>query len=302
VKLKEIGEFGLIERIAESIDADKTVIQGIGDDAAVIKSGKRYLLFSSDMLVEGAHFTRKKATPFQVGHKALGSALSDIAAMGGTGRYALISLGLPAGLEAGFVHSLYSGMRSVADRFGVSIVGGDTVSSGKIVIDVAVIGEAGGREITYRSGARRGDVILVTGRLGGSIERRHLTFTPRLREARFLVKHFRINSMIDISDGFSSDMSHICTASGVGAKVYESLLPVSKGAGSLNRALDDGEDFELLFTVPAKVSGKLIPAFRRGFGTPLNAVGEIVGRSEGIKLVDREGRMRPLKPGGFRHF
>lgn len=302
-KVKRPHEAGFIERVSERIKVDNSVIRGIGDDAAVIKWKKgKLLLFTSDMIIEGVHFDLKRSSPFRIGWKALGINISDIAAMGGLPRYATISLGLPRDLNLRFLDGIYSGIRSMAKKFNVNITGGDSNSSKRLIIDIAVIGEVNKDELTLRSGARLGDVIMVTGKLGGSIKGKHLSFIPRIREAQFLVKNFKINSMIDISDGLSTDLAHICRKSLTGARIYESLIPLSKEANSIKAALSDGEDFELLFTVSKKVFKNLTKKFKRGFKIPITAVGEVTDRSAGIKIINRYGKVSPLKEEGFRHF
>lgn len=301
--LKDLGEVGLIERIARGVRVDSSVIKGIGDDAAVIKwRPKHFGLFASDMLVEGVHFDAKKASFFEIGRKALGVNLSDIAAMGGLPRYAVVSLGLPGTLSVKVVDGIYAGIRSLAREYNVNIIGGDTNSSKKIIIDIAIIGEVKKDELVLRSGARIGDAIVVTGSLGGSIKGRHLTFTPRIKESQFLVRNFKIHSMIDISDGLSSDLVRICRSSRVGAKVYESLMPLAKGINLIKDALKDGEDFELLFTVSRRDSNVLIRKFKKKFKMPISVIGEITKKSAGIKIVDRYGRASDLKERGFGHF
>lgn len=302
MKLRDLGESGFIRRISKSARTDGSVVRGIGDDAAVIERPRgRYLLFASDMITEGVHF-KKSDPPYAIGAKALGVNISDVAAMGGEPKYATVSIGLPGGLDAAFADAIYAGIRNMAKRFKVNIVGGDTVSSGKIVIDIAIIGEAGKKGLTLRSGAEPGDIIAVTGLLGGSIKGRHLNFTPRVREALFLTRNFGINAMIDISDGLSDDLAKLCEASRAGARVYESLIPFSKNRSSLKGALNDGEDFELLFTAPAKNYNSLLRSFKRRFRTPLTAIGEIRSKRDGIKIINRSGKAAALKLSGFKHF
>ena len=185
-KLQDIGEFGLIKRIADKEKiSDKDVVVGIGDDTAVLKYKKNlYLLLTTDMLVEDVHFNQK-ATPFQIGWKALAVNISDIAAMGGIPKYGLVSLGLKKNTSLKFVDELYRGIKTIAKRFDVQIVGGDTVSSSKLVINIALTGEVEKKYLTLRKGAKIGDKIYVTGRLGGSIIGKHLSFIPRVKEARY---------------------------------------------------------------------------------------------------------------------
>ncbi|MFH1848061.1 MAG: thiamine-phosphate kinase, partial [Candidatus Omnitrophota bacterium] len=258
MKIKKIGEFGLIGRMAARIKTDASVLRGIGDDAAVVRWTKdKHLLFTSDMLVEGRHF-KKSAPPYDVGRKALACGISDIAAMGGIPKWALVSCCLSEKTGLRYADGLFSGIKKMADSFGVNIIGGDTVSSDRVVIDIALAGEVKKKNLTLRSAAREGDFIFVTGSLGGSISGRHLHFTPRLKEAQALIRHFKINSMIDISDGLSSDLLHITGASNAGAVIYEDLIPRSKGVRSVSAALNDGEDFELLFTISKDEGARLL--------------------------------------------
>lgn len=298
-----LGEIGLIKRITKSVRLDRSVVKGIGDDAAVIKWTRgRYLLFTCDMLVEDVHFRRKAATPFQIGWKALGRNLSDIAAMGGVGRYALVSAGLDPRSPVSFADGIWKGLSAMARRFNVNLVGGDTVRSEKIVIDVSLIGEVEKNNLVLRSGARKGDLILVTGSLGGSIRGRHLAFVPRVAEARRLVRNFRINSMIDISDGLALDLRRILDASRVGARIHEALVPLSKAAGPFKKALTDGEDFELLFTMCAKEAKRLIGSGFAGRGTALTVIGDVTGKGEGFVLIRKDGKKERLEPKGYVHF
>jgi len=297
MKLKKLGETGLIERLAK-------YVKGIGDDCAVIRiSKKRYLLITIDMLLEDVDFKLKEATPYQIGWKSLACGLSDIASMGGAAKYAVVSLGLPGKLSVEFVDGLYRGIKALAKRFDVEIVGGDTNASKKLVIDVAVLGFIQPDRLTLRSGAKPGDIICVTGVLGGSYKsKRHLTFVPRLNEARSLVKNFRITSMIDISDGLSTDLNHIAKESGVGACVYEELIPLSKDAKNVSAALNEGEDFELLFTMPLREAHRLARKGLGSNGVKITQIGEILDKKIGVKIIRPDGRVKDLKSKGFSHF
>ena len=297
MKLKKLGETGLIERLAK-------YVKGIGDDCAVIRiSKKRYLLITIDMLLEDVDFKLKEATPYQIGWKSLACGLSDIASMGGAAKYAVVSLGLPGKLSVEFVDGLYRGIKALAKRFDVEIVGGDTNASKKLVIDVAVLGFIQPDRLTLRSGAKPGDIICVTGVLGGSYKsKRHLTFVPRLNEARSLVKNFRITSMIDISDGLSTDLNHIAKESGVGACVYEELIPLSKDAKNVSAALNEGEDFELLFTMPLREARRLARKGPGSNGVKITQIGEILDKKIGVKIITSDGRVKDLKSKGFSHF
>lgn len=304
MRLSALGETGLIERLAKNFKAGRNVIKGIGDDCAVIRiSKKKFLLATIDMLLEDIDFRLKEARPYQVGWKSLACGLSDIAAMGGIAKYAVISLGLPRKISVGFIDEVYRGIKALAKRFDVEIVGGDTNSSGKLVIDVAVLGFVEPERLTLRSGARHGDIICVTGSLGGSYKsKRHLTFTPRLKEARCLVNNLKVNSMIDISDGLSTDLNHIAKESGVGACIYEELIPVSRDAKGINAALNEGEDFELLFTVPLGQARRFTGKDLCANDVKITPIGEILDRKAGVRIIDRNGRTRDLKPKGFSHF
>ncbi len=296
--IKNIGEFGLIERIKKLIKTDASVVKGPGDDCAVIKFSKdKYMLFTSDMIVEGVDFTGKDR-PYLIGRKAIAVSVSDIAACAGLPRYCLVSLAMPQNSPVEFIDKLIKGMLSVAKKYGINIVGGDLSRSKQLTIDVSMLGIVEKKNFVLRSGAKIGDIIFVTGKLGGSILGKHLRFIPRLKEARFLVKNFRVNSMIDISDGLACDLGHILEESSTGAIIYEDLIPISQQARNLNDALYGGEDFELLFTVSAYEAKKLYRKKLTGF----KPIGEIVDKKYGLRLVDKRSRDKIIKPKGFQHF
>ena len=253
-----IGEFGLIDLIRKQIPVGPKVARGIGDDTAVLFYSKnKYLLFTTDMMAEDVHFTRKMK-PYQIGHKALACNISDIAAMGGLPTFAVVSLGVPASLTVRFVEDIYKGMQALAKQFGVNIVGGDTIRSEKIIINVALLGEVEKKYLATRDGARPGDWVFVSGPLGGSFKSgRHLSFIPRVTEARFLVQNFKPSAMMDISDGLAGDLNHMLKASKVGVKLDETLIPRHQGI-TLKQALSDGEDFELLFSLSSLKAKKLL--------------------------------------------
>lgn len=298
MRLPEISELNLITRISRKIRTDSSVICGIGDDAAVLKYTKgRYLLYTADMLIEGVDFT-SRARPEQIGHKALACSLSDIAAMGGAPKYALVSLGLPKRNAQSFIDGFYDGLRKLARKFKVNVVGGDLSASQKIIVDVSVIGQVSKRNLTLRKSARPGDIIFVSGSLGGSIYGKHLSFIPRVSEANYLVSHYKVNAMMDISDGLSLDLYRLCQVSGVGAVIYEDLVPVARQAKSFDEALHMGEDFELLFTMQASLARKLI----KSRGNIFKAIGEIRENKFGLKLITRDYQEKPLVPKGYQHF
>lgn len=295
--LNDIGEFGLISTLRRSVYSGRARL-GIGDDAAVLPySRTRDQLLASDMLVEGVHF-KKNTEPRLIGKKALNSCISDMAAMGGLPRFAVISLGVPARRRVQDIRGIYAGLNSAARKFGCGIVGGDTVKSPKLIINVAMTGVVPRKQLVRRSGARPGHMIMVTGPLGNSLKSgHHLAFTPRVDAAQFLVKNFKPSAMIDISDGFLADLAHILEESGVGARIYEDRLPLRKGA-TLRRALCDGEDFELLFTLTKAKAAKLPAAKTRGLR--FYPVGEITAK--GLTFMAKETSAITLKHRGYDHY
>ncbi|MCM8794985.1 MAG: thiamine-phosphate kinase [Candidatus Omnitrophica bacterium] len=303
-RLSDIGERGLIRRIAWRLHAGRSVIRGIGDDCAVLKGdGDDNLLFASDMLVERVHFNRSMP-PFSIGWKALAVNLSDIAAMGGRPEYAVVSLGMPPALPVAFLDGIYRGIEKCARSFGVSVVGGDMNRSERIVIDVAVIGRVKRRAAVYRSGARPGDHLLVTGRLGGSFRSgRHLRFRPRVREAAALCRRWRIHAMIDLSDGLGVDLDRLCEASRTGAEVRLDRIPRPPGV-SRRGALTDGEDFELLMAVPRNQADRILRWARKRLRCGLTRIGEVVprGKKERVRFLDSKGRPVSVAADAFRHF
>jgi thiamine-monophosphate kinase len=295
--ISELGEFGLIKRIRKQVKTDASVIRGIGDDCAVLDyTGDKYLLYTCDMIVEGVDFTAKDDRAL-VGRKALAVCVSDIASCGGIPRHGLISLGLPAHTPVSDIDRIYKGLNSIAREFKVNIVGGDISKAPGLTIDVSLLGQVEKNKLVLRSKALPHDVIFVTGAFGGSIKGKHLSFIPRLKDARYLVKNYKVNSMIDVSDGLIQDLGHILEESKAGAVIYEDLIPVNPWAKGLKSALCDGEDFELIFTVSLKDSRKL-KAANRGF-TP---IGEIVAGKYGLTMVDRDLKQKKVGLCGFNHF
>ncbi len=302
------GEFALIDWIRSRSRFGRDVIVGIGDDTAAVRPPKDgALLLTIDTLLEGTHFNFRRCTPYQVGWKSIASAVSDVAAMAGIPRYALVGLALPRDASMQFARQLYDGMRAAADACRTGIIGGDVTSwRGKLAITVTVFGESPAKPVT-RGGARVGDAIFVTGELGGSIEGRHVEFVPRIREALALREAVSLHAMMDISDGMSADLAHICRESRVGAVLYKDAIPISEdakkmsrrgGKSALRRALSDGEDFELLFTVSQTAARRL--EARPPFATRLSRIGEIVER--GFYLQKKDGGRVSLQPKGYEHF
>lgn len=303
MKIKDLGEIELIKRLSKRFRLDGSVIRGSGDDTAVLRWTKeKYLLFACDMVIEDAHFTLSRATPFQIGWKALGRNISDIAAMGGVPKYAVVSMGIDPALNISVADGICEGLRKIADRFGVNIVGGDIAKSKKIIVDIAVIGQVEKNKLTLRSGAKKGDIIFVTGTLGGSIKGKHLKFEPRLKGARWLVDNFKINSMIDISDGLALDLHRILKASNVGAIIAEEAIPVSKEAKTVKNALFDGEDYELLFTMNKKEALRFLKTSTGRMKTQVSMIGKIAGKERGFMMIDPDGRAGRLKTEGYTHF
>ena len=301
MKISALGEDRLIRRMAWWIRTGRGVLRGIGDDCAVLAGAPsgRHLLFASDMLVEGVHF-RRGARPEGIGWKGLAVNVSDVAAMGGLPRHAVVSIGLPRGTSVSFVDGVYRGLRRCAARFGVNLVGGDTVRSPRVVLDVAILGEVERGRAILRSGARPGDALLVTGRLGGAVRSgRHCTFTPRVREARALAARTRIHAMMDLSDGLWVDLPRMCRASRVHAVLEPERIPRVRGC-SLSQALTDGEDFELLLAVPAGEAERLARWARGRLRCGLTRIGRVVRRAGKEPITFADGRKVPLR--GFEHF
>ena len=298
MRLKEIGEFGLIKRFRRQIKTDRSVFAGSGDDCAVLKLNREaYQLFTCDMIVENVDFKRADDLKL-VGRKALAVSISDIAACGGIPRHAVVSLGLPKNMKVEQVDLLAKGIFELAGKYKINIVGGDISASEKLIIDVSLLGEVSKAKLCLRRGAKPGDIIMVTGSFGGSIKAKHLKFIPRLKEARFLTDNFKINSMIDVSDGLIQDLGHILEQSSAGAVIYESLVPLSKEAKDTQEALCSGEEFELLFTASRKEANRIIKSSKYHF----KVIGEIMPGSFGLRLIDYKNKYSKLKLSGFRHF
>lgn len=297
--ISKIGEFGLIERFRKEIKTDASVIRGSGDDCAVIEFNQNeYLLFTCDTVVEGVDFI-KETPAYLIGRKSLAVCLSDIAACAGIPRYALVSMGIPAHTPLKKIDKIFQGLSDLAKEYRINIVGGDISKAKQLFIDVSILGLVEKDYLVLRNGAKRGDIIFVSAKLGGSIYGKHLKFTPRIKEARFLVKNFKINSMIDISDSLIQDLGHILKQSRTGALLYEELIPLSKQAHNLSEALYGGEDFELLFTLSLKQARRLT-SLKRKF--PFWPIGEIREKRYGLKLFNKKGKEEALKIKGFQHF
>ena len=300
-----MSEFRHIAWIRQQLPADPRVVIGAGDDAALVRLPQGELLATVDMLLEGVHFSLTEATPAQVGRKAMNVNLSDVAAMAGTPLFALLAVGLPPNSPKELAAELFNGLKEAADRFGVAIIGGDTNSSRSgVVISVAVLGAPHPNGVVRRSGARPGDVLMVTGKLGYSRLGKHLDFTPRIAEAKRLHERCRLTAMMDLSDGLGGDLFHLARESGVGAIIDADVLPINDGPDDdrspLHHALSDGEDFELLFTTPpADVDRLLHEQPLADLGVPLTRIG-VITQEPGVRLR-QSGVERPFEPSGYVH-
>lgn len=302
-KICDVGEDVLIKKFSRIYKRSKRIIVGIGDDAAIIKASRNKLLvITTDMLVENVHFLVEKTTPYKIGWKAIGTALSDIAAMAAVPKTAVVSIGLPKNLSVKFVNELSKGIEVLAKYFNVDIIGGDTVTSPhRIVISITVIGEVKKGHFVQRTGARIGDKILVTGSLGGSRKEKQYKFIPRIKEALWLTRHGKIHSMMDITDGLSLDLYRLVTKSKVGARLYENTIPISHDAKNIKNALCDGEDFELLIVASCLTAEKLIKNWKYK-NVSLTIIGEIIKGKGKIELIDKYNRTKKLIPRGYEHF
>jgi thiamine-monophosphate kinase len=330
--LQEIGEFGLIHQIRKGItSSDPALVQGIGDDVAVLEMGgmgTKALLVTTDILIEDIHFDLSWTDPYQLGRKALAVNLSDIASMGGTPKYFLISIGLPKNLPLSFVSSFYRGLKKEAKRFRVELIGGDTSLSQKIVINICLLGEGRRKDLLFRRGAIVGDDLFVSGTLGdaalglrilqqkGKVKgaealiKKHLSPFPRLELGQDIAKHHWATAMIDVSDGLLIDTSHLLQESGVGVRVWEDQIPLSrlyrKWIHSFSKdpfrfALSGGEDYELLFTAPPERRER-ISSIARSLSIPITRIGEILPIKEGLHIIKKNGRDDSPSRLGFEHF
>jgi thiamine-monophosphate kinase len=328
MKLSDVGEFGLISLIKENTINDKsTVCCGIGDDAAVLSPTRDMLqLATADMLMEDVHFSLDTIQPWQLGFKALAVNISDIAAMGGLPRHALVSIALPEHVSVSFVEQVYAGIKDGAAQYAVNIVGGDTISSPcRFVISITVLGETEPDRVIYRRGAQVGDWIVVSGTLGDSagglhilrdqlafkdkerLLQAHLRPEPQVRLGR-ICSRYHVHALNDISDGLASEINEICTASDRGAVIYREKLPVSRELRALaaqtgqvvsDYALYGGEDYQLVFTADPETIRKIMKINISG---SLTVIGEITAPEMGVILIDELGNQEPLLAKGYNHF
>lgn len=277
MNLRERGEDRLIADLVADLKSRREVVAGPGDDCAVVAGPKRgeLLLLKTDCVVEGVHFLPNEK-PSAIGTKAMARTLSDFAAMSGRPQFALVTLVAPAARTVRWTRELYRGLRTVADRFAVAIVGGETSgTSGPAMISISAVGSVEKDRWVSRAGGQPNDALFVTGRLGGSIRRKHLEFTPRIAEARWLTKNFRLHAMMDLSDGLGADLPRLAKASGVGFEIDEAVLPRNRGC-SVKQAISDGEDYELLFAVSPNDADSLQKKWRKKFPRlPLTRIGRL---------------------------
>jgi thiamine-monophosphate kinase len=268
--LARLGEAGLLRLLTSRWPRKShAVAAGVGDDCAVLRFGKRQLLFKTDIVVEGVHFDVRTPTRL-IGRKALARALSDIAAMGGVPLAAVVTLGLPASESPRRLASIYRGLEALAREHRVELVGGETTRAAQLFLNIALLGECREGPPVLRSGARAGDQIFVTGRLGATRARHHLAFEPRLPEGRWLARHRVATAMMDLSDGLGADLPRLGKASHLGYSIDVAALPRRRGA-SVQAAINDGEDYELLFTVSPNRAAWLKKKWP--FATPLHCIG-----------------------------
>lgn len=319
--LRDIGEFGLIERIAKMTASAPHVVEGIGDDCAVLRFDTRSLLVSCDLSMEGIHFL-PDMPPESIGWKAAASSLSDIAAMGGAPSFVLVSLACPPEREVAYIEAVYDGLLDALAQCGAVLVGGDTSRSpAGLLLDVTSIGETAGGRFLTRKGARPGDRLATTGFLGLSaaglhalrnghdapaLIHAHCKPMPRIAEGQWLASRPEVHAMIDISDGLAQDARHLSDAARIGVDIDRACVPVNadlaayaaqQGCDPTRFMLTGGEDYELAFAIDGAACDEVLAAFRREFRIPVNAVGLFLDGGHGV-YVDG----KPIVEAGFDHF
>jgi len=291
------GEFDFINWLTSQQKTSELVQRAAGDDLAILKwASKDLLLVGVDQVLDGVHFDSKAHDPKSIGRKAMNRNLSDCAAMACLPSAAVVSVALANNVGVEYAKELYLGLKEAGDAFDCPIVGGDTASwPGKLALTVAILGKSDGIEPVTRAGAKDGDAIFVTGSLGGSLLGRHMTFAPRVQLARKLAASGKISAMIDLSDGLSRDLDHVCRASGVAAMLDAASIPIHEDATAMRRdgrsplehALHDGEDYELLFTASHCDHPSAIVIGRIGSGS-------------GITIIEGD-QQRVVRPEGWQH-
>jgi thiamine-monophosphate kinase len=291
-RLGEVGEDALLASLMRQLPGSWKFI---GDDCAILKfhGAKNLLVLKTDCVVEKIHF-ESGAKPELVGWKAMMRALSDFGAVSAVPQFALITLIVPAARSTSWVKKLYRGLKRAAARFDVAIVGGETSATrGPVTISVSVSGFVEKNRAVRRSGGRSGDDLFVTGRLGGSLRRKHLKFNPRINESRWLTRNFRVHAMMDLSDGLGADLPRLARASKLGFTIDKRALPLTPGA-TIDNAISDGEDYELLFAISPRDRARLQKSWRKKFPKLLlTRIGSLIQPS----TLD----LQPLR-GGYLHF
>ncbi len=296
-------ELDLIRWIRSRSIADPRIEVGPGDDCAVVRVGSESLLVTTDQVLDGVHIVLSHHSPADAGRKALARNLSDIAAMAGTPLAAFVNVVLPQGVDDQFARDVHEGIRQLGADTQCPLAGGDVATwKGRLAVGVTVLGRPGQAGPVLRSGGRQDDALCVTGSLGGSWRGdRHVTFRPRLAEARVLAQEYNARAMIDLSDGLATDLRHLCAASNVGAELFTPSIPIHEDVRDddrLTAALTDGEDYELLAALPVGEASRLMAD--QPFDVPVHRIGTLTGGG-GIVLVDDAGRRTPLQEAGWEH-
>jgi thiamine-monophosphate kinase len=333
MKLKDIGEFGFIDKISQGcLIRPDNIIKAIGDDAAAFYADSGLVsLVTTDLLVERIHFLRNATTGFNLGYKSMAVNLSDIAAMGATAREAFVSVAIPEDCSTDFLEDVYRGIKDLTLEFNVNILGGDTtLSMVDLIINISVTGSARKEELLLRNAAQLGDVIFSTGFLGDSRAGLHLILNnipadskelkglfnshilprPFLHEGRFLATQNGVHAAIDVSDGLSSDIGHIAKESNVGVRLFTEKIPVSENLiyfcnrfdfNPAEFALAGGEDYTLLCTISPDQSDEVAEKYLKTFNQPLYPIGKITNPGK-MEIIDSAGRLKKFKPKGWDHF
>ena len=334
----DLGEFDVIRLLQTTIsECSLASPYGIGDDAAVLPttSGHEYVI-SKDLLIEGIHFDQRMSTFLEIGYKAAAVNVSDIAAMGGTPLYLLVGLAVPSSLQLNQIRALYQGMRKLCRQHDIKVIGGDTCASRKdVIISLTILGTVETHHALSRAGAKHGDLIYVTGTLGDSgaglrlfqhqstrstrqvpqsvvrfLRKRHLQPSPRIHLGQLLVKYRLATAAIDLSDGLSGDLTHLCRASNVGAIIDMGQIPISRQCSTYLQVLESsvqdqvlhwGEDYELLFTIPSRKREKLEKLSSR-VGHGITRIGRICHQKHGISIKRKDGSSHPLIRQSYTHF
>ncbi len=279
--LADIGEDKLIRKLMRGVKLDRDVIAGAGDDCAVVRSTKNeHTLLKTDALVQDVHFTLE-TPPKLIGRKAIARVVSDFAAMGGTPRHAMITLVAPPSTKVEFLTEIYRGMRAISKHYGINIVGGETSRGLVLMLSISMSGTVPSKRWLSRSEGKAGDVLLVTGRLGGSIKGKHLKFEPRLEAGRWLSENAHPHAMMDISDGLAKDLPRLALASGTHYEINVTAVPCNRGC-TFDQAWGDGEDYELLLAVNPRSLNSLMKKWREAFPRlPLTVIGRLVPPGQG---------------------